>query len=127
MNSKPYLTYQEYKELGGTLDIMPFNLLEFEARTNVDKYTFGRLKNLSEQVQEVKMCVYKLIGILGSYQEYENQNKSISSESTDGYSISYSQVSESTSKSKINEIRGIIQTYLADCKLSNGTPYLYRG
>jgi hypothetical protein len=127
MNSKPYLTYQEYKELGGTLDIMPFNLLEFEARTNVDKYTFGRLKNLTEQVQEVKMCIYKLIGILASYQEYENQNKSISSESTDGYSISYTQASENASKSKINEIRDIIQTYLSDCKLPNGTPYLYRG
>jgi hypothetical protein len=127
MNSKPYLTYQEYKELGGTLDIMPFNLLEFEARANVDKYTFGRLKNLDEQLEETEMCVYELIGILASYQEYANQNKSVSSESTDGYSISYTQANESVSKTKVKEIKDIIETYLSDCKLTDGTPYLYRG
>ena len=49
-----YLTYEEYKALEGTLDQTPFNLLEFEARQNVDKYTFGRLKELEEQNQEVK-------------------------------------------------------------------------
>ena len=27
-----YLTYQEFKALGGTLDEMPFNLLEYNAR-----------------------------------------------------------------------------------------------
>ena len=38
-----YLTYQEYKALGGTLDEMPFNLLEFNARKKIDERTFGRL------------------------------------------------------------------------------------
>ena len=88
--SGQYLKYSEYQTLGGTLDEMPFNVLEFEARQNVDKYTFGRLKDLEEQTQEVKMCVYKLIEMINSYNEYESHNKGVASESTDGYSVSYS-------------------------------------
>lgn len=125
--NKQYLTYMEYQELGGTLDETPFNILELEAQKNIDKYTFGRLKNLESQIDEVKVCEYQLINLLDTYNSYTNQNKSISSENTDGYSISYSQATENVSKAKINEIKGIINTYLAECKLENGTPYLYRG
>ena len=45
-----YLTYQDYKALGGTLDLTPFNLLEFEARKEVDDCTYGRLKKLDTQI-----------------------------------------------------------------------------
>ena len=124
---KQYLTYNEYMELGGTLDETPFNIFELEAQKNIDKYTFGRLKNLETQINEVKTCEFKLIEMLNTYSFYENQNKSISSEHTDGYSIKYSQATENVSKAKINEIKGIITTYLAECKLDDGTPYLYVG
>ena len=122
-----YLTYSEYKELGGTLDETPFNLLEYEAQKEVDKYTFGRLIDLESQAQEVKLCIYKLIEMINSYSSYESQNKSISSENTDGYSISYGQVTENVSKAKMNEIKAIIKTYLSTSKLEDGTPYLYVG
>lgn len=125
--SKHYLTYEEYQELGGTLTETLFNILELEAQKNIDKYTFGRLKNLEEQINEVKVCVYKLVNLLNTYNEYELQNKSISSENTDGYSISYANATENVSRAKINEIKGIIKTDLAECKLDNGTPYLYCG
>jgi hypothetical protein len=125
--SNRYLTYDEYQELGGTLDEAPFNLLEFEAQKNIDKYTFGRLKNLNEQINEVKLCILKLIQLINTYSTYENQNKSISSENTDGYSVSYNQATENVSKAKINEIKDIIKTYLSECRLEDGTPYLYVG
>ena len=35
--SGQYLNYEEYKSLGGTLDIMPFNILEFESRKELMK------------------------------------------------------------------------------------------
>ena len=119
-----YLTYSEYTGLGGTLEETPFNILELEAQKNIDRYTFGRLQDLDEQINEVKICEFKLIELLNTYSFYDNQNKSISSENTDGYSISYSQATENISKAKINEIKGIIKTYLAECKLEDGTPYL---
>lgn len=122
-----YLTYEEYQDLGGTLQETPFNILEFEARKNINKYTFGRLENLEQQINEVKICEFKLIGLLNTYSDYENQNKSISSENTDGYSISYAQSTVNVSKAKINEIKSIIKSDLSECYLEDGTPYLYVG
>lgn len=116
-----YLTYEEYKSLGGLLDLTPFNLLEFEARKEVDKYTFNRLVNLETQNQDVKLCIYALI-------EQINSNKAnlkgVSSESTDGYSISYTSQNNAETSQKT---QNIINTYLSDCFLEDGTPYLYRG
>lgn len=122
-----YLGYDEYLLLGGTLEETPFDILELEARKSIDKYTFGRLKDLEEQINEVKICEYKLIELLDTYNSYNTQNKSISSENTDGYSVSYSGASENVLKAKINDIKGIIKTYLAECYLEDGTPYLYVG
>ena len=117
-----YLTYEEYQGLGGTIPETPFNLLEFEARQNVDKYTFGRLKELKEQNEEVKLCIFKLINLINSYNSYETQNKAVSSESTDGYSISYGTPTTDFTKAKNSEIQGVVKEYLVDCKLENGTP-----
>ena len=125
--SKQYLTYEEYRSLGGTLDETPFNILELEAQKNVDKFTFGRLQKLDTQINEVKVCIYKLIGLIDTYASYDNQNKAISSENIDGYSVSYGQATENVSKAKQVEIKGIVRTYLAECKLEDGTPYLYCG
>ena len=125
--TKHYLTYQEYKSLGGTLNEAPFNILEFEAQKEIDKYTFGRLKNLQTQIDEVRICDFKLIELLNTYSYNENQNKSVASENTDGYSVTYNQATEDTSKAKNSEIKNIIKTYLSECKLDNGTPYLYIG
>ena len=122
-----YLTYEDYKALGGTLDLMPFNLLEFEARQNVDKYTFGRLKELKEQNQEVKLCIFKLINLINSYNSYETQNKAVSSENTDGYSVSYGTPTTDFTKAKNSEIQGVVKEYLVDCNLEDGTPYMYCG
>lgn len=122
-----YLTYIDYKTLGGTLEEMPFNLLEFEARQNVDKYTFGRLKDLEEQIQETQLCIYKLINVINGYNEYETQNKGVASENIDGYSISYSTPGTNFVEAKEKEIKDIVKEYLVDCKLEDGTPYMYCG
>ena len=86
-----YLTYEEYKALGGTLDLTPFNLLEFEARRRIDGRTLNRLVNVEKIPQQVKLCVFNLISSIKKYVDNENtnQNWNISSESTDGYSVSY--------------------------------------
>lgn len=124
-----YLTYIEYKELAGSsaMDEMPFNLLEFEARQNVDKYTFGRLKELTSQIQDVKLCIFKLINMLDSYNKEETQNKGVASENTDGYSVSYITPNTTITEAKSAEIKGVIREYLIDCKLEDGTPYMYCG
>lgn len=121
-----YLTYQEYLALGGTLEEMPFNLLEFNARKKIDERTFGRLINKGQEYKEVKLCVYNMITTLNSYSSYDTQNKAISSESTDGYSISYGTPQKSTTEAKNSELEDVMNSYLANIVIDN-VPVLYRG
>ena len=121
-----YLTYQEYLALGGTLDEMPFNLLEYNARKKIDERTFGRLVDKGQEYQDVKLCVYDMITTLNSYSSYDTQNKAISSESTDGYSISYGTPQKSITEAKNSELEDIMNSYLANIVIDN-VPVLYRG
>ena len=121
-----YLTYQEYQLLGGTLEEMPFNLLEFNARKKIDERTFGRLVDKGQEYQEVKLCIYNMIITLNSYSSYDTQNKAISSESTDGYSISYGTPQKSTTEAKNSELEDIIDTYLSNL-IVDDVSVLYRG
>ena len=121
-----YLTYQEYLALGGTLDEMPFNLLEFNARKKIDERTFGRLVDKGQEYQDVKLCVFNMITILNSYSSYDTQNKAISSENTDGYSISYGTPQKSVTEAKNSELEDIIDTYLSNL-IVDDVRVLYRG
>ena len=115
-----YLTYAEYQALGGSaIGETPFNLLEFEARRQIDIRTFNRIKDLdSEEIpQEVKLCEYNLINSIQEFASSTNgaiSTGNVASETTDGYSVSYinaSQISDIV-KSKNDEIEDIIRTYL---------------
>ena len=121
-----YLTYQEYQLLGGTLEEMPFNLLEFNARKKIDERTFGRLVDKGQEYKEVKLCIYNMIIALNSYSSYDTQNKAISSESTDGYSISYGTPQKSITEAKNSELEDVIDTYLSNL-IVDDVPVLYRG
>lgn len=128
--SGQYLTYNEYKALGGNLDQTPFNLLEYEARRKVDERTQQRLKNVKDIPQEVKMCVYALVNDLVAYSNNTgvSDNKNIASESVGSYSVSYitgSQIQE-TIKSKNAELDNTITTYLTGVVV-NGQHIIYLG
>lgn len=128
-----YLTYAEYRSLGGALDITPFNLLEFESRRQIDIRTQNRLKgNNSENIpQEVKLCINSLIGTIDNYAksiESATENGNVASESIDGYSVSYvksAQIKEII-QSKSTEIDDIIRTYLLNV-IYNGEHLMYLG
>ena len=126
-----YLTYEEYKALGGTLDLTPFNLLEFEARRQIDIRTFNRLKNGENIPQEVKLCVYNLINSINEFATSTSNvtsNGNIASENTDGYSVSYITTDKISDivKSKQSEIDDIIRTYLLGV-VYNGEHLMYIG
>lgn len=129
-----YLTWDEYQELGGKIsDETPFNLLEFKARKYVDKYTFGRLVNLENQSQEVKLCIFELINNLETYDKassVSSEKAGIKSENIEGYSVSYADTTESMAevvKGKEESCKDIIYNYLSNSALPDGTLYLYRG
>ena len=128
-----YLTYAEYRSLGGALDITPFNLLEFEARRKIDISTRDRLKNIESTniPQEVKLCIYNLISSIESYAssiKSATENGNIASENTDGYSVTYvksAQIKDIIS-SKSVELDDIIRTYLLGVVV-NGQHIMYIG
>lgn len=123
-----YLTYDEYKALGGSLDQTPFNLLEYEARRIIDNRTLQRLKVIEKIPQEVKMCMFSLINTINSYANQGQTSKNISSESVGSYSVSYTtgtQIQE-TINSKNAELTDIVLTYLTGV-IVNGQHVVYLG
>ena len=100
-----YLTYQEYKGLGGTLDLTPFNVLEFEARRRIDEPTHNRLVGCKDIPEEVKLCEFKIINnVLKAYEEINSRGKN--SETVGSYSVSYSDVQKviEDKKAEINDL-----------------------
>lgn len=122
-----YLTYAEYQELGGSaIGEMPFNLLEFESRRQIDIRTQNRLKDIdsADIPQEVKLCEYRMINSINNYWETTNNitsNGNVASEKTDGYSISYVTASQIQDiiKSKSVELDDIIREYLIGVVVNN--------
>lgn len=133
-----YLSYTEYRLLGGSIDIMPFNLLEFEVRKILDGRTQRRLIGIEEIPEEVKLCVNKMVSTVSGYisatniDDTNDVNKNISSENTDGYSVSYvtvDQVLEKAQgiiKSKQAELEDIMMNYLSTT-IVDGNSILYLG
>ena len=121
-----YLTYEEYKSLGGTLDEMPFNILELKARQVINERTQNRLKNIKEIPQEVKICVYDLINTMNKYNLSNNSTSSnVSSENTDGYSVTYKSGTEMTTEQKA-QLEDVMLTDLYGVVV-NGEAILYLG
>lgn len=121
-----YLTYEEYKSLGGTLGEMPFNILELKARQIINERTQNRLKDIEKTPQEVKICVYDLINTMNKYNLSNNSTSSnISSENTDGYSVTYKSGTELTEEQK-KQYDDVMETDLYGVIVDN-TPILYLG
>lgn len=128
--SGQYLTYLEYTALGGTLAVMPFNLLEFQARKQIDIRTQQRLVEEDEIPQEVKLCDFYLIEKIDNYINAINtaETNGIVSESIDGYTVSYNDITkiQEIIKSKSKEIDDMIMTYLYGV-IVNGEHLIYNG
>lgn len=127
--SGQYLTHEEYTTLGGTLPETPFNLLEFEARKQIDLRTQNRLNNVEDIPQEVKLCDFHLINKIEKYTESMNTiGGNIKSENTDGYSITYTTANEIKQIiiSKSAELDDIIMTDLFGL-IVNGEHVIYDG
>ena len=117
-----YLSYEEYQELEGTLEEVPFNELEYECRRIIDSRTQNRLKNADEIPQEVKMLENKMIQDLqGYYVSLEKAQSGVASENTDGYSVSYissNQISQLI-EGKIDVLQDLVSTYLFGVVVNN--------
>lgn len=117
-----YLNYEEYMELGGTLDEVPFNELEFECRRIIDSRTQNRLKNTTEIPEEVKLLENKMIQTLqGYYVSLKKAQSGIASVNTDGYSESYISSNQIPQliEGKIDVLQDLISEYLFGVIVNN--------
>ena len=126
-----YLTYAEYQALGGSaIGEMPFNLLEFEARRQIDIRTQSRLKDSENIPQEAKLCDNKLINSIMKYAEnkLKAESNDKKSENTDGYSVSKitPDMIKDIVESHQSDIDDIIRTYLLGI-VYNGEHLMYYG
>ena len=132
-----YLTYAEYKTMGGTLDEATFNDLEFEAEALVNWYTFNRLKEDTSFPSEVKRLMKYLIdlaekkaNLLGasSSASLESSGAAIASQSNDGVSISYNVLNAAQLMESLKgQEDGAINKYLQGVMNEAGRKLLYRG
>ena len=118
-----YLTYLEYQSLGGTLEETPFNLLEFEARKQIDLRTQKRLVDVETIPNDVKLCVFHLISKIESFANtiQSSSQNNITQETIDGYSVSYLSPSEISNivSSKNVELQDIMMTDLYGVIVNN--------
>lgn len=131
-----YLTYEEYLNMGGTLDNTAFLDYLIDAEMLIDWYTFHRLRGETEIPERVKQCVFKLISladmqakafVLGRDVDGTG-NASVSAQSNDGVSISYNTLSASQALDLIKLESGqIVKQYLNGVVNSAGRKLLYRG
>lgn len=129
-----YLTYEEYTNMGGTLDESTFNNFEFEAECFINWITFNRLRNEESYSDEVKRCVYDLISLISlkrstmSGTNDMNTDGSIAQMQNDGVSVTYNTMSavELFDKASV-EARHIVVRYLNGVKNSQGKLLTYRG
>lgn len=130
-----YLTYQEYIEMGGTLNEALFNEFSYEAQVQIDYLTFNRLATFEEIPEAVKRCLFKLIKLMESKNNLlesssnTDGNLGISSQSNDGVSVSYNTISgrELYTLLSETEVNKLIKTYLYGIKDSKGRIILHRG
>ena len=117
-----YLSYEEYMELGGTLEEVPFNELEYECRRIIDSRTQNRLKNVDNIPEEVKKLTNRMIQVLeGYYVSLSKTQCGIQSENTDGYSVTYIssvQIGQLV-ESKLEVLQDLVSTYLFGVIVNN--------
>lgn len=141
-----YLTYEQYEEMGGTLDDTIFNSFEYEAETIVNWYTFNRLRGEETYPEELPRCMYRLIELLklradamilgkleGGSNDGSDEGLYIKSQSNDGVSVSYNSINASdlfkdlSFTAKGNPFETTVFRYLQGVRNSKNKRLTYRG
>ena len=120
-----YLTYKEYTEIGGTLDLTAFNRNIDRACGIIDNATHNRVDCMADIPQRVKVFCRDLVEYLARYST-SDMVVSSRSQSAGGVSESESYATK-TADDVYGDIQNMIYDYLLNVTDDNGTPLLYRG
>lgn len=111
--------YYREKYYGDSIPQEEFKKYEKKARTNVSGLTFGKIDVMDvDEDEKVKDCICAVADIIYKNDAIPSAKYGISSESTDGHSVSYG---KAKTKEELNdEILSTVQLYLADTGLLYG-------
>ena len=119
-----YLTYEEYTEIGGTLDSAAFNRNIDRACGMIDNHTQGRLKAFETVPTEVKPLCRDLV----EYITVNVVDKAVTSRSQSAGGVSESiSYTVKTADEYFFDICQLMVDYLSLVVTANGVPVLYRG
>lgn len=121
-----YIDFEEYKELGGVLDVTAFNRNVDRACGIIDNETKNRIENMKDVPREAKVCCRDLTEYLNSNFLVNEKTLNSRSQSVDGVSESESYTIK-TADDMYGDIQNILCDYLLKIKDDKGTPILYRG
>ena len=120
-----YLTYEQYKSMGGELNETAFNRNIDRVCGFVDLHTQGRLQGVLEVSQRVKACVRDLVEYLANNLP---NGKTVTSKSQSAGGVSESESYATKTTDEINaEMLCIVYDYLISEKDDCGMPLMYRG
>ena len=120
-----YLTYEEYTEIGGTLDLTAFNRNIDRACGIIDNATHNRIDCMADVPQRAKALCRDLVEYIAKNDTTETAVTS-RSQSAGGVSESESYATK-TADDMHGDIQNVIYDYLLNVTDDNGTPLLYKG
>ena len=118
-----YLTYDEYKGIGGTLDNAAFNRNIDRACGVIDNATHNRVETMSVIPQRVKALCRDLIDYFANEKDSKVSSRS---QSAGAVSESVTYTTKSADEA-YGDIQNMIFDYLGGINNDNGVPLLYRG
>ena len=121
-----YLTFEEYSNIGGVMDVTAFERNIDRASGIIDDATFNRVQPMRGVPRRVKALCRDLVEYLATNSNVNEKNVSSWSESQGMVSESVSYVAKSNDEMQ-TDIQNLIYDYLLGETDNNGTPLLYRG
>lgn len=124
-----YLTYDEYRRMGGELEETDFSTKEQEAEMEINFLTDRRLVLDTAIPGEVKNLVFNLIDLISQKADYESTDSgTVASVSNDGVSVSYNkQTAQEFLDGYEDNLKKMIVKYLYGLTNQAGEPLIYRG
>lgn len=124
-----YLTYDEYRRMGGELEETKFSTLEQEAEMEINFLTDRRLVLDTAIPGEVKNLVFNLIDLISQKAAYETTDKGMMlSASNDGVTATYAkQTAQEFLDGYDDNLKKMIVKYLYGLTNQAGESLLYRG
>ena len=119
-----YIDFEEYKEIGGVLDLTAFNRNIDRACGIIDNATHNRIEGIAEIPQRAKALCRDLV----EYLVENNGVKIVTSKSQSAGGVSESEsYANKTADDVYGDIQNMLYDYLGNEKDDKGTPLLYRG